>query len=230
MLSNLLGKRINVSSNVTISYSKLAKIFKQTKYENFNWPVLFKFYFGVDIKSNKQLKESQILAFDMFLRKIINENKNKKYVFVIEELLKEKGFLYNIFRRNYKKDKKKLEQDLKYILLLLDKIPNNLTNLAVYASYTGNPHYLDLNASSSNLFLRLLARLKNVDYIDETVEKKSLLALINVYVDPISNFVITYKLIGNEILANLDKKDMVINLNLENIINIDYLDTQGKRI
>lgn len=229
-LSNLLGKRVEISSNIKISYSKLEKIFKQTKYETFNWQDLFKFYFGADIKSNKQLKESQVLAFDMFLQGIIDSNMKKNYAFIIEEVLKEKDSLYNIFKRNYKKDKKKLEQDLKYILLLLDKIPTNPTNLAVYASYTGNPHYLDLNTSSSNLFLRLLARLKNVDYIDETVEKKNLLALINVYVDPISNFVITYKIIGNEILATLDKKDMVINLNLENIINIDYLDTKDKKV
>ena len=176
--SNLLGKRVEISSNIKISYSKLEKIFKQTKYETFNWQDLFKFYFGADIKSNKQLKESQVLAFDLFLQGIIDSNKKKNYAFIIEEVLKEKDSLYNIFKRNYKKDKKKLEQDLKYILLLLDKMPNNPTHLAVYASYTGNPHYLDLNTSSSNLFLKVLARLKNVDYIDETVEKKNLLALI----------------------------------------------------
>lgn len=229
-LSNLLGKKVEVSSNIKISYSKLEKILKQTKYESFNWQDLFKFYFEMEIKSNKQMKESQVLSFDMFLQEVIDNNKNKDCVLLIEDILKDKNDLYNVFRRHYKKDKNKLEKDLKYILLLLDNIPNKPTNLAVYASLTGNPHYLDLNTSSSNLFLRILAHIKNVDYIDKTVDKKNLFALINVYIDPISNFVITYKIIGNEILVILDKKDMIINLNLENIININYLDTKEKKV
>ena len=229
-LSNLLGKKVEVSSNIKISYSKLEKILKQTKYESFNWQDLFKFYFEMEIKSNKQMKESQVLSFDMFLQEVIDNNKNKDCVLLIEDILKDKNDLYNVFRRHYKKDKNKLEKDLKYILLLLDNIPNKPTNLAVYASLTGNPHYLDLNTSSSNLFLRILAHIKNVDYIDKTVDKKNLFALINVYIDPISNFVITYKIIGNEILVILDKKDMIINLNLEKIININYLDTKEKKV
>ena len=123
-----------------------------------------------------------------------------------------------------------MQEELENILLLLDSIPTTPTSLAVYSSITGNPHYLDLNKSTSTFFLKILSRIKNIEFEDKNEVKINILSEINVYTDPVSNYVITYKLIGNTILNELNKNNEVVNLNLLNVKNLDKLSTESKEV
>lgn len=229
-LSNLFGKNIKIGDDFKTSFSQLEKKMSFSKYAGFEWDKLFYYYFDEKILSNKIQRYEDNLAKNNFFDSIINENSDKKNIKQIQEILNNPD-LYKLLNNKYKRNKNLLRNDLNNIILLLDNIPTMPTALSVYSSLTGNPHYLDLNGHEVNLFLKFLSLMQEVEYPKSTIDRINLLEQINVYIDPISNFVITYKLTGNSILNALNDKNEIVNLNLSNILNLmDNIDTDKKNV
>lgn len=229
-IANLLGYRINEGDNLKTSYKELTNKFLETKYYDFNWEELLNNYFNEKIISKKEQLEINDKNEYEFFQNILDNNKANNYVDKLRKIINEKSELYRLLKQRYKKDKIKLQLDLNNILLLLNNIPKEPTPLAVYSVKTGNPHYLDLNTNESNLFLKFLSYIKNEEYPKENEGKINLLSEINVYTDPISNYVITYKIRGNDILDKLSDNREIINLNLINILNLEKIDTIEKKV
>lgn len=57
-----------------------------------------------------------------------------------------------------------------------------------------------------------------------------MLSEINVYTDPISNYVITYQLTGTKILDDLATTHQIININLSNVLRLNKIDTKQKKV
>lgn len=229
-LSNLFGRNVRVGDVFKTSFIKLEKNISYSKYAGFSWDKLFHYYFNENIISNKEKKNEEKNLEQQFFKSIIDENKDKKIITIYEELMQNDD-LSKIVNNKYKRNRTLLKHDLNNIILLLDNIPSTPTSLSVYSSLTGDPHYLDLGGHNINLFLRFLSLMKNIEYPNSTIDKISLLEQINVYVDPISNFVITYKIVGNNILNELSNKNEVVNLNLSNILSLSSnIDTNQKRV
>lgn len=229
-IGNLLGYRINEGETIKISYKEITKKILETKYRQFNWEELLNSYFNEKIINKKEKIELDDINEFKFFQEIIDNNKNNKYIDKLKNIINEKTDIYRLLKQRYNKDKEKLEVDLNNILLLLDNIPKEPTPLAVFAVTTGNPHYLDLNTIECNLFLKFLSYIKKEEYPKENEDKINLLSEINVYTDPISNYVITYKLKGNDILEKLSNDREILNLNLLNIINLKKIDTTSKKV
>lgn len=229
-IGNLLGYRINEGDNIKTSYKELTKKFLETKYYDFNWEELLESYFDEKIISKKKELEIKDKNEHEFFENILNNNKDNIYINNLRKIINEKTEIYRLLKKRYNKNKTKLETDINNILLLLDNIPKEPTPLAVYSVITGNPHYLDLNTSESNLFLKFLSYIRNEEYPKENEGKINLLSEINVYTDPISNYVITYKLRGNDILNKLSNNKEIVNLNLLNILHLKELDTIEKKV
>ena len=228
-ISNLLGKKIEVNSTLKTSFKEITKKINEGKFNGFNWVDLFNYYFNQNIITNSQLKLLNKNEEEIFYKEIFTENINRKYIKEFNEMLNNDD-INRIIRQKYRKNKKTLQQELNNILLLLDKIPSTPVPLAIYSSLTGNPHYLDLNKSTSNLFIRIVAYLNGLEYNNKTETKINILQEINVYTDPLSNYVITYKLLGNNILKELSNKEEVVNLNLLNINNLENITTKNKKV
>ena len=228
-IGDILGKRILEGSNLKTSFKEITKKINQGKYNGFEWEELLNIYFNEEIITNKKRKEIVCDEKEKFYKEIFDNNKDRLYINKLNEIISSDD-IGKIISSKYNKNKKDLRRDLENIFLLLDNIPSTPTPLAVYSSITGNPHYLDLNKSKCNLFLRILAYIKNIEYSEKTEEKINLLSEINVYTDPISNYVITYKLLGDNILDELEKRGEIVNLNLLNIINLDVITTINKCI
>lgn len=227
-LSSFLGRNIICGSDVKISYRELNRMFAQTRYASFSWEELFKFYFGEKVLTNQEKRKLSQRNLDSFFEKVILDNRASSYVSYLEKAILDKDEFYRFLKNRYSRDGRGLGEDIGKILMLLDHLPNDATNLSVYSALTGNPHYLDLSSGTGNLFLRFLSYVKECDYPDSNGARIDLLSEINVYVDPISNYVITYKLIGNEMLDSFSKMDQVLNLNLSNIISFGEVDTKEK--
>jgi|GEM_PF-1565283 len=229
-ISNLLGKRIYKEDDLKTSFKEITKKINEGRYSEFTWQELLNDYFNEDIIT----KEEEILTKKReeikFYNNIYEKNKDKKYIEIIKEIIVNDGIISKVIKQKYHKNRSDLQEELNNILLLLDNIPEYPTSLAVYASLTGNPHYLDLNKNTSTLFLKILSRIKNVEYEEKLESKINILSEINVYTDPISNFVITYKLTGNSILNELTKNNEVVNLNLLNINKLSKVDTSNKLV
>lgn len=229
-IGNLLGYRINEGDNIKTSFKELTKKFLETKYCDFDWEQLLNCYFNEKIISKKAQLEINDKNEYEFFQNIFNNNRDNNYVDELRKIINEKSELYRLLKQRYNKSKPKLELDINNILLLLNNIPKEPTPLAVYSVKTGNPHYLDLNTNESNLFLKFLSYIKNEEYPKENEGKINLLSEINVYTDPISNYVITYKIRGNDILDKLSNNREIINLNLINILNLKKIDTMEKKV
>ena len=229
-ISNLLGRKIKQEDNLKTSFKEITKKINEGKYNNFDWLELLSAYFEENITTKKEQKSNKKEEEYLFYQEIYNKNKDRKYTNILKDILEKDEVIKKIVGKKYSKNNTKLEEELNNILILLDNIPSSPTPLAVYSSITGNPHYLDLNKSTSTLFLKILSKIKNTEYENKTEVKINILSEINVYTDPVSNYAITYKLIGTKILNELNKNNEVVNLNLLNINKIDKLSTDNKKV
>lgn len=228
-ISNLLGHKVPAGGELKTSYKEITKKISETKFRDFNWEDLFKYYFNETTISRKENINLNSLNEANFFKDIFNKNKNRKYCQILEKIVSEKGNLYSVIKQQYNRNKENLATDLTNILLLLENIPREPVPLAVYAAITGNPHYLDLNTKTGTLFLKVLSYIKDENQPSSLEDKINLLSEINVYTDPISNYVITYKILGNTILEELAELNEIVNLNLLNILNIPKVYTKNKK-
>lgn len=229
-LSDLLGKTYKERDNIKTSFKEVQKKINDTKYRNFNWEELFKYYFNKDIISKKDIKQKNSSTYNNFLNSILNNNLNNKYISRLKEITNNNCILYNYIKKLYNKNKLELEINLNNTFHLLNNLPDKPLNLTLFASLTGNPHYLDLNTNTFNIFIKFICFIfsKNIpNNNDETIE---LLSNYNIYVDYYSNFVITYNLCGNEILDNIKNNKQVFNINLSNVLNMENIDTLNKKV
>lgn len=229
-IGNLLGKKIFCNEDVKISFNEINKKIKQGKFAEFNWIDTFKYYYNENILTKEEQTNINKLEEKEFYDKLLNDHYNELYINKVIDIIKNDDNIKKIVKSKYNKNKKNLRKEIDNIMLLLNNLPDSPTYLPVYASITGNPHYLDFNKSTSSLFLKILAKLKHYESIDKIDEKIKLLEEINVSNDPISNFVITYKLIGNNILNELSKNNQIVNMNLYNIKDLEYITTEKKKV
>lgn len=223
-IGNLLGKHIIPHSSLKVSFSMISKKINEGKFSGFDWLEVFKFYFKSDIITNSMKKDIDSIKENEFFNDFYISNSDKKYLSIIMDIILNDKGINKIIKKKYHSNSINLKNELNNILLLLENIPSSFTALAVYSSITGDPHYLDIKSPTSNLFMRILALILGYNYDD--ISRSDLLAEINVYLDPISNYVITYKLCGNSILDSLSNE--VVNLNLLNIESLDIIDTKEK--
>lgn len=223
-IGNLLGKHIIPHSSLKVSFSMISKKINEGKFSGFDWSEVFRFYFKCDIITNSMKRDIDYLNEKEFFNDFYDSNSDKRYLFDVKDIIFNDSVVSKIIKKKYHSNSFELRNELNNILLLLESIPSIPTSLAVYSSITGDPHYLDIGSSTSNLFMRILANILGYDY--DNISRSDLLSGINVYLDPISNYVITYGLCGNGILDCLSNE--VINLNLLNIESLDILDTKEK--
>lgn len=229
-LSNFFGTRIKVGTDYQTSFQKITKKLMETKFKDFDWDGLFIEYFEDNIITKANEKSIKKINEENFFNEIIENNKNNKYIADLKEIINTSNDANKLLRQKYKKNPDKLKIELNNVMLLLNNISNKPITLPVYASLTGNPHFLDLNTQTSNLFFRILSFIKKIEYPSKTKDRVDVLSEINVYIDSISNYVITYKLIGDDMLNVFEKQNQILNLNLDNIMHLENVDTENKKI
>ena len=229
-LSNFFGTRIKVGTDYQTSFQKITKKLMETKFKDLDWDGLFIEYFEDNIITKANEKSIKKINEENFFNEIIENNKNNKYIADLKEIINTSNDANKLLRQKYKKNPDKLKIELNNVMLLLNNISNKPITLPVYASLTGNPHFLDLNTQTSNLFFRILSFIKKIEYPSKTKDRVDVLSEINVYIDSISNYVITYKLIGDDMLNVFEKQNQILNLNLDNIMHLENVDTENKKI
>ena len=226
-IGDLLGKTIKVGSSVRVSFKELTRKINETRFQGFTWDELFKYYFNETILTKKELINNDELSYEAIIDKVLSKYNNLDK---LKDIKNKDNELSRILRLNYHKDKELFYKDLDNIFNLLSHIPNKNTNLSIYASITSNPHYLDLNTRTSNLYLKFLCYIYNEDYPNTNDKRINILIKHNIYVDSLSNYIITYNLCGNEILDIFMKNKQIFNLNLSNALNMDIIDSKEKRV
>ena len=215
------GTNFEVDSNVKISLKKFNKVIEKSKFKDFNIETLVLNFLNIGyLKTNKEKKLEKEDNYKEYITNLLNKLNNKDLKNIIDYSINNKNLISILLRKKY--NNKTLEKDLLNIDILLNNIPNIPTSLPLYSSLTGNPHYLDIKNQSNSLFFHILAEIKKTK-IKANENKLELLSEINVYNDTISNYVITYNLIGEDIIEKFNNKYGALILNMDNISKINYI-------
>lgn len=230
-LSNFFGQTINEGSTYKTSFAKIEKKLKETKYADFTWEDLFKNYFNENIMTKVDAKASFKNEEHLFYQDILL-NIPDIFKLWFKNIIESKNNIYHIFLRKYKKDKKRFKSDLLNVLKIMEVVlKKEPTTLTMLASISTNPHFLDFNTGTSNLFFKLLADFTDKKEPKNSLEKINFLTDFNIYIDSLSNFVIIYNLESDsDLVQTFTNEKEPLNLNLSNLQKINKLDTKLKKV
>ncbi len=229
VLSKLFGYNYQEATDFKISVLTFTKVMAASKYEDFDLNTLVEEYLGVKLVSKKETKEKEREEERAFYQNILDESKASKWLLNVIET---KENPYSSLHKRYLKEKELLKKELVNVLALLNNLPKERTLISIYAAnITMDPHYLDLDNNHCLLFFSGLAYFSHCSYPLTREDKIKLLSLNNIEIDNLSNFVITYNLHTNrEYLNNFYQTKEPVILNIQNILNIDYIEGINQKI
>ena len=202
-LGGFFQKDYKETKTVFISTKMLEQTLKNSKFAEFSWEEILEQFFQEPLVSNKEIEQKQQQEKQEFFQNIdlASGKLGKQWM---ESVLREKGKCYYTVIQNYKKDKAELEQALKSVLKAVDHLPileKKRKRLDVFAaSITGNPHYFDEGTLGERLLSAFLQfyfdlELSTENYIEQ---KRELFYRAGILKDELSNYVLTYGIIGTD--------------------------------
>lgn len=232
VLSRLFGSSYQKGDSITIPIKKFINIMKSSRYDDFDIYILVEEYLGIKLVTKKESKEISKNEEVEFYQRIIEEWNYTKGANWFKNVITTKVAPYLLIHQRYKKNKDSLKRDLNNIIVMINNLPDKRVMLPIFASnYTKDPHYLDLDSGTSNLFVYALASLDNSIYPNTRDGKINLLSKYNIEIDNLSNFVLTYNLLSSKLYINdfAKNKESII-LNIQNIINTVRFNSKKKKV
>ena len=225
-LTDFFARKFEEGKTYKIKISEFTKVLERSKFQDFEFTDYFSnTYDDFSYLTNTLKKRKFQEEFISFIEDLLLEfNSDKLKEFFVANTNKNFSTMHNI-RKKFKEDRKTLKKELLVIDKLLSNIPDKITYLPIYASITSNPHYLDYNTASSSLFYKILSNILDEEIPTTNLDKTKLLERINVYTDPLSNYVITYNLVYNRKMP-FD----VLNLNIDNISKLNNITGKDNKI
>lgn len=212
----------NVVNRVKISH--IQKCLDESVFDGITVEDLIKLFYP-NVVTNKEFKDkTENIVFNK-LSEYRNIYKDSHIIKILysDEILKKIKYLIlndNLLLNN--------------ILKSLDNLPcinNEIVDLAIFSSIvTGNPHYYDLDTHNSNVFIKFICYLLDINYFNTRKEKIKILECAGIIIDNVSNYVITYNLGGNEMLDSFKNNLTPLTLNLANIKKIDEVIAKNNKL
>lgn len=230
-LGRFFGENYDVGISVNISIKRFISIMENSKYNDFDINTLVEEYLNIKLITNKEKKENLKNEEDIFYKSIIKNNKDIGFIW-LNDVITFKKNPYKLLSQRYNKDKYLLKKELINIITLINNLPKKKMLLSIFSSqFTKDPHYLDIDNNHSTIFFYALSYIDKCVFPSTRSDKIKLLSKYNIEIDNISNFAITYNLLSNKQYINMfaDNKETLI-LNIQNIINIDYLTAKNKQV
>ena len=230
-MSRFFGTTYIAGTTINIPIKKFISIMESSKYTDFNINTLVEEYLNIKLTTNKEEKILLKNEEEEFYASIIDNNTSIGFNW-LEKVISSKCPPYKLLSQRYNKNKNALRKELINIIALINNLPHRKTLLPIFASsYTKDPHYLDIDNNHSTLFYYALSYIDKSNYPSNREDKIKLLAKYNIEIDNISNFAITYNLLSDKEYINIfaNNKESLI-LNIQNIININYLTTKSRKV
>lgn len=230
-MGRFFGVNYTTGESINVSIKKFLNIMENSRFSDFDINVLVEEYLDVKLITNKE--ESEILKSEeeAFYHSIIEENMGIGGIW-LKHIVKNKDMPYRLFSKRYNKNKYAFKKELTNIIRLINNLPNEKTLLPIFAAInTKDPHYLDIDNNHSIIFFYALSGIDKSCYPISRKDKIELLSKYNIEIDSISNFAITYNLISDKDYINMfaNNHETLI-LNIQNIININYLTTRSGKV
>ena len=225
-LTDFFARKFEEGKTYKIKISEFNKVLDKSKFQDFEFTDYFyNTYDDFSYLTNTLKKRKFHEEFVSFIEDLLLELTSEKLKDFFERNINKNFSTMRNIKSKYKQNKRALKEELLMIDKLLSNIPDKITYLPIYASITSNPHYLDYNAKSSNLFYRILSNILECDIPNTNLDKTKLLEKINVYIDSLSNYVITYNLVYDKEIP-FD----VLNLNIDNISKLNNITGKSNKI
>ncbi len=222
-LTSFFARKFVAQNSYDISINEFMKKVQRGRFDDFDFSYYFsQVYEDFTFETNREKRIKKVEAFHSFLEESITQMRCEKLKAFLKDNMNRSNQTMTLIRRKYTKDKKECRKELLDIDTLLRHIPNEVTYLPIYASLISNPHYLDFSSSTGSLFYRILSYILEEDTPKTNEDKAKLLESINVYTDPLSNFVIVHNLV-----YSVSVPFQTMNLNIENISSLDKI--RGKK-
>ena len=111
-ISNLLGKKIIVGTNLKTSFKEIEKKINEGKYSGFNWIIFLNNYFDNNILTKAEKKHNYKQEEDKYFKNLFEINKDRKYVNKIIELITQDETISKLIKQKYHANKNKLFDEI----------------------------------------------------------------------------------------------------------------------
>lgn len=233
-LSLFFGKTYQVGESITISFKQFEQVMQASKYQMFDWTTLLESYFEQTLKTKQECLEQAHNVEIHFFHQVLQQAEPGLGKQWLEACIHARGDTYQYLRKRYRSNADTCKADLQHIVNLLNYLSihrDQVMALPMLAgTITKNPHFLDLGTKNSHLFLRALADIKGISCPKVHQEKISFLSEWGIYTDSLSNTVITNGLFGDSLFQTFYDQHQPLTLNLENLLVIDHVDTESKKV
>lgn len=216
------------------------------KLKGYSFIELMEKVIGSELKSNKEIKETEKNSINEFFETIINKSQNGKGKdwFIYLEENKSRG--YNTIIRKYKeyKENNTLDTLLNELILVnnsLSKLPytyNSKENIAVFAAkMTKNPHFFDLDTYTGKLLIHGINFILNKKSTEAVEEINELYYNVGILKDEISNHTTIFGLNafdedGSEIkqIKLFNEWKEPLQLSISNLLKIKYMKAENDEV
>lgn len=207
-LGGFLQKDYQNNTTIRVSMDLLKKALKNSKFSEFTWEEILEKFFSQPLVIKKQVQEEEQNTRNQFFQEMVKQadEEGRKWLQAVHET---KQYGYYILMQQYTQNSKNLETILIMLFRAISNLPvrkNQTKRLAVFAaSVTGNPHYFDQGTLEERLFTSFLQF-----YLGHTTlringaeEKNQLFYQAGILKDDLSNYVLTYGVMGLDKNGNL---------------------------
>lgn len=246
-LSGFMKKDYYKTKTININLEKFKENFKNSRFEKLDIEDVLNEYFNETILSNKELKQIVIDDRKKYFYDILKNFENTPSYYFFENAISKKNNIYKMLLDNYNKNKEELRESIIYVCLAINNLPNKKTLISIFATKIANqPHRFDVGTLEYKLIIEMLKYInKDIDTdtdsnikikINNLEEKVNLLYKHNLLVDDLSNFIVTYGLLGYTNLKIHKGMQMYFEnneplmLNLQNLSNLDIVEGINKKV
>ncbi len=227
-IGRFLGMNLKAEKENIIKIKNIELAIKKSKFEGLMLLDILTYLYG-EISTKKEVRDRQEAKKELLLEELTESYQSTEIASWLRTSLEEKEFYQRIiYLLNHDKE------SLYNILNALIKMPtkkNEFVNISIFSSLiTRDPHYFDLDSTHNHDLVWMLCKYFKKPFSNTREFKIKILNDAGIYIDNISNFVITYNLHGSKYLDDLAKRNEVAILSLNNLYNLSKIYALNRKI
>ena len=245
-IGGILGKRF-FNQDISFSFAEFEQGLQRTRFGPLDMKELLEAYFGEDLVSNQEKRETQEQKKRAFYQNVLEYFQRSAGIesaaaLWIREMVVSKKFGYQQLTREYQKDTiqaEKLARNVGAALVHLDEGQDSsvAVPLAVFAAkISGNPHYFDRGTATGQLLMYGICFLEKKEFPENAHQWRERLMEVGIVPDNISSFVHAYGLRlqsragwhpAYDAFCSLGEPYVITMENLRNIVGVEVV---GSRV
>lgn len=239
-ISGILKRDCYSSGSISVKVGALIKALDDTKFQGVDFEEVLKGYWGGDLISKKDERQTYLSERDNFFNGILEEFKGTRGFIWLDDILKNHENAYKTIAQMYDKDSEELKSDLMYTMKALNSLSfdrKDTVRLAIFSSgISKNPHCFDMNKECGKLLIYGIAYILKMPVPKNAEERAEMLYCAGIINDEISNYTMCSNLLAytkNHVhsgWSGFSENGEPILISLLNLSCIDTIVCQKRRV